>query len=338
MLTRRKSALETAMNNSALHQGQRKPNWVVLADTDGAYTVQMTCPTWIAIPDHPRQRDTRRQAEKGHWELARRATGAVRESLRWVIAADFHGQIFKVQGHARSLLWANGKLVPPDCVFAIVYRCNSWGELLALHSSFDSSGAAESLYDKVSGAYRQHGLTLKSKRLRYGMIVDALWLALRGIARTNAHGPEGGLEELDVYDAVGAFKEELLQLDQVNPNPDVFLTGVVAAALLGLALNAKGQEFFRLLSANEGSKRGALFDPIEGIRFHIERIKKSRSSWVKSQHEDLCARTLAAYFMWLDGEQSAREYWAAEPPPPLDLGVIVRKVQCVKQQEHDANS
>src|ERR1700726_3177704 len=89
-----------------------REDWKVLADLGASYTVQMTPACWSSLADHPRERDAQRQARKTHWQLARAARGAVLESLRWVVGAEWEGQVYKVDGHTRSLLWKNGAL--PD--------------------------------------------------------------------------------------------------------------------------------------------------------------------------------------------------------------------------------
>jgi hypothetical protein len=307
-------------------QAGGRPKWRVLADTGDTYVVQMEPQAWIDLPGHPRRRDTKRQAQKAHWERVRRASDATKESLRWVVAADYEGTVYKVQGHARALLWQNGGLDMPAAVFATIHRCKSWQGLLELYSSFDSKDAAETALDRVYGAYGQHGLTLTSKRLRYGMIAEALWLALRGVSSKSETGADSGLEDLDVYEAVGVFRSELLMLDSVNPDPELFLTGVVAAALLGLAINPNGLPFFAALARDEGSKQGALLDPVYASRVHIESVKKSRSSWVKAQHEDLCGRMLRSYFTWLAGAD-APNYWSTSIAGAESVPAIVRQVK-----------
>lgn len=318
-----------AMTSLPIHIGAPKPNWRTLADTGQVYVVEMDVRDWIALPSHPRQRDTKRQAAKPHFELARRASDAVRESLRWVVAAEFRGQIWKVQGHARALLWDTGGLENPLVVYATVFRCGSFQALLDLHSSFDSKDAAGSAVDRVLGAYREHGLDLKSKRLRYGMIADALWLALRGVARKTDSGAQSAADDLDVYEAVGAFKNELLMLDSVNPTPEIFQTGVVAAALLGLALNPEGLHFFDAVAKNEGCKKGPLLDPVQATRQLIEGIKKSKSSWVRSSHEDLCGKVLRAYFTWCRGP-SADGYWSPSIQESESVSHIAHRVKTLK--------
>jgi hypothetical protein len=317
------------MPSSPNHIGAPKPSWRILTDTGEAYLVEMSTRDWIDLPAHPRQRDTKRQSQKPHFDAARRATEAAKETIRWVIAADLQGRIFKVQGHARSFLWATGGLEPPQAVYATVFRCASWQALLDLHSAFDSRLAAETAVDKVLGAYRQHGLVLKSKRLRYGMIADALWLALRGVARKTDTGAQSSNDDLDVYQAVGVFRNELIMLDSVSPDPDVFQTGVVAAALLGLAINTEGLPFFAALAKNEGCKKGSMLDPIEATRQLIEGVKKSRSSWVRSSHEELCGKTLRAYSIWCRGP-SDKDFWSQAIQDSESVPYTAQRVKTLK--------
>lgn len=317
-------------NNIQSVLGAAPKDWSVLVDVGGSYTVQMSSARWASLADHPRERDAQRQARKTHWQLARAAHGAVLETLRWVVAAEWNGQIYKVDGHTRSLLWMSGALPDPGLVFATVYRCQSREELNALYATFDTQSAAVTMYDRVTGAYREQGLELRSKRLRAGTIVDALSIAQRGIARSTEAVGECD-EDWDVYNAVATFAPELRLLDSVDPQPEVFHTGIVSAALLALALDTGTIDFFALLSRGRGSKREGLFDPVEAMLWRVARIKKQRSGWIKSQQEQLCAACLAALELWRAGE-SAAGYWSSGDFAPVNLPEVVKRVRELKRE------
>ena len=291
---------------AALHRGELQPSWHVLADHGASYTVRMPLETWLRLPAHPRRRDARKQA-KNIIDFARAAGGAQAERLRWVSAADVGGEIFKVDGHARAFLWASHELAAPAEVFATVYRCQSRDDLNALYSSFDAPDSAETMYDRVCGAYHEHGLVLQSKRLRYGTIVDALHIAVHGVGRA------GDASQLDVYAAVGLFKDELQTLDKVDPQPEIFVTGLVAAGLLGLATEPRSYEFFSRLSALQGSKRDGLNDPIETILVKAREIQKANSTRQRVMHVELCGAALVALERWLEGPE-ALGFWGLELP------------------------
>ena len=320
------------MASGHIHRAPGAPptDFRVLADVGASYTAELSPAYWSSLADHPRERDAQRQARKTHWQLARAAHGAVLESLRWVVAAEWNGKLYKVDGHTRALLWMSGALPDPGFVYATVYRCKTRDELNALYATFDTQSAAVTMYDRVTGAYREQGLELRSKRLRAGTIVDALSIAQRGIARSSQSAGESE-EDWDVYDAVATFAPELRLLDTVDPQPEVFHTGIVSAALLALALDATALDFFALFSRGQGSKREGLFDPVEAMLWRVARIKKQRSGWIKTQQEQLCAACLAALELWRAGER-AQGYWSSGDFVPVNLPDVVRRVRELKRR------
>ena len=310
--------------------------WTVLQDSGNAYTVSMATQVWIDMPSNPRRRNVKRQSKQGHWNAAQKATGAAFEQLRWVVAGELDGRLYKVDGHVRGYLWDTGGLPPPETVFATVYRCEDIDELKALYSAYDSQTAAETQFDKVTGAYHEHGLRLKSKRLRAGTIVDALHIALRGKQRSSSRSSDGGYN-MDLYKAVGFFKDELALLDGVDPQPEPFVTGVIAGALIALAEDPTNIEFFRRLAKNEGSKRCGLNDPIEGVLVHVEGLKKAKAAWVKAHHVKLAGIVLRSLQVWNTGEDGSDEYWRATHVESMDLSDVVIRLQekrsAVEQEE-----
>src|ERR1039458_8260474 len=61
--------------------------------------------------------------------------------MRCTRPSDLNGQVYKVDGHTRSLLWMTGALPDPEFVFATVYRCKTREELNALYATFRSERA-----------------------------------------------------------------------------------------------------------------------------------------------------------------------------------------------------
>ena len=281
----------------------------IVCDMGECFIATMSAETWIGLPDHPRQRDTERQARRPHWAYAKRSRGPILEALRHVVAADWQGQLWKVDGHARALLWARGELPVPDEVKVTVHRVTSYQELLELYSVFDTQSAAESLADKVAGAFRQAGIkdALTSKRIKHGFLVSAFNIALRGKGR--AEQDKRHTKEIDVYRAVEVFKDELLLLDSVDPQPEVFQTGVVAAALIALSLDPADLAFFERLSERRGNKLDGKMDPVEAVLSYLNTIKGARSSFINSVQAELCGRTLNALQAWKAGPEQPANYW-----------------------------
>ena len=301
----------------------------LLSDTGTILTAEMSVDDRLAMADHPRQRNTQRHARAGHWPLAKNAKGAVREHLAHVTAAVLEGYYYKVDGHTRAALWAQGALEAPPRLHVTIYRVNSLEELNELYTTFDAQSAAETKYDKVYGAYRACGLQLRSKRLRNGFIVDALNIALRGAARPGQDKRKLP-NEIDVYKAVAVLKEELTLLDSVDPQPDVFYSGVIAAALIGLSLYPEEISFFQKLAAREGNKQAGRMDPVEAILVHVDTLKQQHASWVNAHQEDLCARCLRALLAWRGGQHNKGQYWFKTKIRALDIDPLVQAMKAKK--------
>jgi hypothetical protein len=299
----------------------------------------MSVDSWIAMEGHPRQRDTARQARKSHWLEGRQAIGAISESHRWVVAAEYEGKLYKVDGHTRAHLWGiAGKagLRRPPSVFVTVHRCKTFSELVELYGVFDNLSAAEKQIDRVSGGMRQLGIKLESKRLKYGMLTDALSIAWRGVAR----GPDSEghpYEDFDVFDALSAFRAELLELDKVNAQPDVFHSGVIAAALLSLALDPASNAFFMGLSKSSlAIDARPPFDPMAGIRWRMLNIREDQASRAPTTQESVCGQVLLAVQIFSNGRSDPRYYSDAHFDDAPDIVPIVKRVRELKQSTRSA--
>jgi hypothetical protein len=309
--------------------GTRSPRWSVTAELGACYTVEMSVEDWNQLADHPRRRDPERHSRKPDWEmLLRSARGPVMEMLRWVAAGQVGDEVWKVDGHSRARLWATGGLLKPKSVFVKVFRCESIQALHELYSTFDHPAAAETLFDRVSGAYHQHGLNFQSERLRPGTIGDALAIAWRGVARTGQAGIEE--DDMDIYNVVGAFAAELSLLDSINPQNDIFQTGIIAAALLSLTLDPELIGYFERVAKRMGNKRNGLLDPVEALLHMIAGLKGRGGSWAKAQQQELCAAALTGATIWKAGE-SHPHHWVEDALPPADVQATVRRVRELKR-------
>ena len=297
----------------------------ILAQEGQVVDPEMSADEWIALPPHPRQRNTKRHAAAEHWRLARRAKGAVKEALCHTVAGELDGRLCKVDGHTRAYLWQTGGLPKPTTVRVKVFRVRDRDELNALYSTFDAPTAAEKEHQKVFGAFRESGLELKSPRLKHGYLVSALNIALRGRAR--AHQDKKATQALDLYKAVDVMRGELELLDSINPRSEVFYSGVIAAALIGLSLHPDGIEFFHRLNDREGSKKGGTLDPVESVLVYVDGLRQQRQSWFQEQQEDLAARTYRGFLAWIGGDQEGNQYWFRTKLRRVDLAPCITEMK-----------
>jgi len=170
---------------------------------------------WIDMPDCPIQRDTARHAEKAL--KSHLSTSSPTQSR--VACAEFPGGMrIKLDGHTRAYLWQQKLLARPDQVHVDVYPVISMPEVLDLYKHFDNASAAENATDRLTGAYRLHGITPESRLLQVGGITSALRVICR---------------ECTIYDAVGAWKAELMWLDALRgASPELMPSALIVAALL----------------------------------------------------------------------------------------------------------
>lgn len=302
----------------------------ILTDTESILTARITVDDWIALPNHPHQRDTVRHAGAVHLIQAKQATGAVASLLAHVVAACWEGNCYKVDGHTRGYLWEHGGLPRPDHLHVTLYRVASRAELDALYEAFDTSTAIKTGYDRVLAGFRSCGLQLTSKRLREGFLNDALNIALRGATRELQ---DHRLPELDVYRAVAVFKSELKLLDSLDPQPLPFYSGVVAAALIGLTLYPPKRvlQFFGKLNRGEGNRKNGRSDPVDAVLIVVERMNMEKKAAQTALQGELCGRTLRGLLTWLEGPRKTRyQYWLqyliqAVNVEPLILDLKIKK-------------
>ncbi len=326
---RKGSGLGTAKPSSAPN-AVPESDFRILADIGGVMTAEMTVEAWIALPNHPHQRNTARHARAVHLKQAKQAAGAVARQLAHVVAAGLDGMYYKVDGHTRSYLWEQGKLPRPAVLHVTIYPVSSRAELDALYEVFDASTAAKTRYDQVYGGFRECGFQPRSKRLKHGFLNDALNIALRGGIR----GQQGrALPEVNLYRAVDVFKRELELLDGIDPEPRPFYSGVVAAALIGLALYPPERvlEFFKKLQNGEGNRKDGRSDPVDAVLNVIQHMTLEKKAAQTTLQADLCARTLRGLLTWLAGPESQRnQYWLKTSIHAINLEPLLGEMKAKK--------
>lgn len=327
---RKAPVLEFEAPSEPAPKASENPEFRVLSDTGRVQTAEMTVEAWIALTPHPHQRNTVRHSRAVHLKQAKRADGAVADHLAHVVAACWEGNYYKVDGHTRGYLWEKGELPRPDRLYATIYRVASEAELKALYETFDAPTAAKTRYDQIYAAYRECGFQPRSNRLRHGFLNDALNIALRGAVRTQQ---ERGRPEVNLYRAVAVFKPELELLDGLDPQPQPFYSGVVAAALIGLALFPVDRvlEFFEKLKRGEGNRKEGRSDPVDAVLTVISQMSRERTRIRAARQTELCARTLRGLLTWLAGPEKQRnQYWLQYGIKAVDMVPLLEKMKAKK--------
>ena len=186
-------------------------------------TVPMTVEDFHDIPDNPRQRDTER-----HARIALKKHLAVPHPVhRCVAVAQLpNGDMYKLDGHTRSLLWSDGRLDAPDELTVDVWFCRDLDEAKQYYSTYDNNAAMETSVNKAFGALRECGYAASSslvKQTRYTGGMRMAYLLLEGGSTGRAYDP---------YTATPEWLAEIKLLDCLHFSKHVFTAGPMGAFFL----------------------------------------------------------------------------------------------------------
>jgi hypothetical protein len=258
-------------------------------------SIVMSVDDFISVPDNPRQRDTEAHARK-----------ALRSHLRKsspthvnVSAAAIGGTVIcKLDGHTRSLLWSTGKLSRPKSLMVTVYEVNSLEEAKELYTHFDNSSAAESSSDKLSGACREHGVTLRSGLFRKHDFNTALKFA-HSLRATSSNRTE--------YELICDWACVLEIADSWMLPKNAFKgTGVVCLLLVAIASERfsldKIESFAKKYAADEGRKEGARMDGVQALSSHITRRRLENQMTGYENIYDMTSRGYSCLAAWCQNQ------------------------------------
>lgn len=246
--------------------------------------IQMPVAAWIEVPDNPRQRDTERRARR-----SRHLYKTARDHSLVTAARLPNGDLVKIDGHTRALLWARGEIERPDHVNVVIFDVGSFEEAKDIYTHYDSPEAVEKSADRIFGSLRETGIEAQSELLKSGKISNALNMARK---YAGVHGT--------VYEAARCFAASLCFLDTLNLRHGVFPTGVVGALLLTHhKYGTKSEKFWHLVAADRGFKVNGVMDGVQATR---EIIAFCKGMYGGAQNEKVLRRTINAFEKWMNGE------------------------------------
>lgn len=248
--------------------------------------IQMKPAQWAAVQDNPIQRDTEAHAKKavrGHLRTASSSQMLVHAA----VLPD--GTVVKLDGHTRALLWSDGRLAAPPMVQVVLHEVDSMAQAMALYKEFDAPGATEGATDRLSGAFRLHGIVPKNKILTQGGVTSAMNIIE---------------QQRPIYEMVGEWKDELLLLDEVDATPTAMPSTLICAALVTLRRHgAKALDFWRLYAAGGGTRidgKSCGVDELTRIVADL-RARKMLASGGSNQRQAQAGRAVSCCDAWLQG-------------------------------------
>ncbi len=254
-------------------------------------TIEMTVEEWLTVASNPRQRDELIRLEKNRVGHLLVPDEKHREVAMGVLP---DGRQYKADGHTRLLLWSKGIVPPPSSLIVDVYACADEIAVESLYDKFDNYAATENGTDRVTGAYREAGISPRSPMLREGGISTAVRGLYHYLTQT---APDAKTKNVVINKSVRMFADEIMLLDGVEPTRFLFPTGIVMGALMTLTIHPeRGVEFWTRYGANAGQKNGERMDAVQAL---LERHAKEKGKANGRRDAIFMATSVAAVEGWL---------------------------------------
>lgn len=237
-------------------------------------TIEMSLEEWNSIPKNPRQRNEEVRIEKNRAGHLLEFDPKHRE-VALALLPD--GSRYKVDGHTRTAVWANGLAGSPATLIVDVYACADISSAQQLYDRFDNTTAAESGTDRVTGAYRQAGISPQTPILKSGEISTAVRQLYHYVTRT---APKKETKNAAINEGVLMFAREIELLDEVQPTRALFPSGIIMGALITLRAEPENAaEFWSQYATGSGTKHDKRMDSVEALH---ERRKVARKKTATS--------------------------------------------------------
>jgi hypothetical protein len=289
---------------------------------------------WKDIPAHPYAKSDAKLKKKKSTLRPKRGGKAVESSLHEVVAAVLEGRWYKISGHARTEQWLSGELdLPKDKTLNVrAYQAMSVEDLDRLYHVYDMSDI-ERPNETIYRVIQSGGIRVKSKNIRFGFFGGALNYAIRGCSRP--HQPENTME-IALDQALTVYRSEVEEIDRLDIKAEVFSTGVLAAAMVSLALHPESITVWHRLNAGEWqhNKSAPGYDAAGIInRLLIQRRGNERVTRSPVGHQFMFRFCLAVIEEWVrqkENNPDAEPSFRSMPKPIGDPLALVDRVREVK--------
>jgi hypothetical protein len=252
--------------------------------------------------------------------------------------AKVDGELYKLNGMQRQLAWTSGKLKAPRQLLAQIIEITA-ADFLALKAEIKAKRKASVPTNEIiKEIYQELGLSFRATRLREGLISEAVTIAFRGRPRElqdKRYIKER--VELNLKKAIGLLAEELQFIDGLDPKPEIFMTGVLSAALIMLGStspNTEIREFLQRLNHRQEEFRDGLEDPVAGLLRVLEGYRMSDRNAQSQMTIGLCKIVIQSITLWLEGADSPK-FWRKKLVTGIDHMPYIRRLKHHKQVYED---
>lgn len=257
--------------------------------------INFTPAQWTRVRENPRQRDTARHALK----MEKHLQVAVPQHSVVAAARLPSGELVKLDGHTRDLLWQEGRIPVPHVIMVLVFLAADMAEVKQMYEKYDNSLPVETKADKICGAFREHDVYPKSSILQRGALSYTLGMAELAITGSVGASSRG----VDPYVSVNAWRDEIILLDRtiLGHGTRRLHSGILAAILL--TLRKRGaysvDPFWELYLDPDES--GGIRDPHNVLLNHLYRRQAMRTTGGRDNTRAITEKALSACEHYLAG-------------------------------------
>ena len=245
-------------------------------------------------------------------------------------------KLYKLDGKRRKKEWESGQFRIPPFLIAEVYEVSETVFSSLTYKAMDIEKDFLLPHEIMKQNYEELGVSFHSERFKNGYLKESLDIALRGkTRRVQNKASKFERQDINIKKALAVFEEELAFLDSLNAKADIFVTGVVAGALVMLGI-AEGDDkdhvktFLSLLNQGEGQKKdGTFFDPVASLLRSIEDHRAVTKNKPYNIEADLCSKTVHAIDVWLAGPATP-PFWRKNKLGGIDHVPYVVKLKVKK--------
>lgn len=239
-------------------------------------------------------------------------------------------KMYKMDGKSRIDLWSSGKCQKPTAILAWMVDITDT-ELTEFiqetHTKFKSSLQPNEV---IKNTYKEHDLTFVSPRIKEGFLFDAINTALRGRPRPlQDKRLKQEKEEINLNKAISVLQNELKLIDELNPNPEVFVSGVIAACLVMLGIKKDLHVFLERLNNYHGESKDGMDDPVAGLLRALESYRVQHKDTFAYITVELFKKTINAIMRWEEGPESPK-YWRRNTMPGIDPQPFIESMKRLK--------
>jgi len=263
---------------------------------------------WLALPDHPRQRNTRAHAARA--VDSRKGHLFVQNSRHVDVKAAVHPltqTLHKVDGHTRTFLWEHNpkwSAEKPATLIVKVHEPLTEDDFVALYYENDNPGAIEHAAASLSGIFRDLGFHFTSSRLKKATGVLTAFRIAMGVQTRPVEKLAATFDE---------WRDEIDLMDQCDFTAHNAMIGTVAAALLSFRqYDAQVLPFWQKVARGEGNMENGKRDAVAFAIKISDTARNGRSSEATSW--DLTRRLLSCCDRYIRGDAAS-----LRAPSPLPI-------------------